>query len=154
MTITLLTGWQYEAVRERLPFLLSFTVLGLLVSADVAVFGSFKISSLQHEAFAAREVFVSTMGIIYSVGQVEDDTSSLADVMRKDHYADGRPVWTPVVAASLLVWFVLAMQCMSTVAIVRRETGGWRWPLFMIAYMNVVAYVGALIVYQVGTRLL
>ncbi len=105
-------------------------------------------------AFAAREVFVSTMGIIYSVGQVEDETGGLSSAMRQDRYANGRPVWTPLVAVSLLVWFVLAMQCMSTVAIVRRETGGWRWPIFMIVYMNGLAYVVSLIVYQVGSLLL
>jgi ferrous iron transport protein B len=102
-------------------------------------------------AFAAREVFISTMGIVYSVGEVEGDTKSLADAMRQDRYASGKPVWTPLVAVSLLVWFVLAMQCMSTVAIVRRETGGWKWPLFMIGYMNVLAYVACLVVFQVGS---
>jgi ferrous iron transport protein B len=55
-----------------------------------------------------------------------------------------------LVAVSLLVWFVLAMQCMSTLAIVRRETGGWRWPIFMLVYMNALAYVVALGVYQIG----
>ena len=53
-------------------------------------------------------------------------------------------------AVSLLVWFVLALQCMSTIAITRRETGGWRWPIFMVVYMNVLAYAGSLIVYQAG----
>ena len=72
--------------------------------------------------------------------------------MRADRYANGRPVWTPLVAISLLVWFVLAMQCMSTFAIVRRETGGWGWPIFMLVYMNVLAYVVSLLVFQVGTR--
>jgi ferrous iron transport protein B len=105
-------------------------------------------------AFAAREVFVSTMGIVYSVGEVEGDTKSLADAMRQDHYANGQPVWTPLVAVSLLVWFVLAMQCMSTVAIVRRETGGWRWPIFMIVYMNALAYVACLAVFQGGRMLM
>ena len=105
-------------------------------------------------AFAAREVFVSTMGIIYSVGDVEDDrTTDLESAMRNDHYSDGRPVWTTPVALSLLVWFVLAMQCMSTIAIVRRETGGWRWPLFMLAYMNALAYVAALGTYQMARLL-
>ena len=74
--------------------------------------------------------------------------------MKADRYPDGRPVWTAAVAASLLVWFVLAMQCMSTLAIVKRETGGWRWPIAMLVYMNAVAYVGALIVYQIGSRLM
>ena len=63
---------------------------------------------------------------------------------------DGRPVWTPLVAISLLIWFVLAMQCMSTMAVARRETGGWGWPLFMLLYMNALAYGVCLIVYQVG----
>jgi ferrous iron transport protein B len=105
-------------------------------------------------AFAAREVFVSTMGIVYSVGDTEQaGTTDLASAMRGDHYADGRAVWTPAVALSLLVWFVLAMQCMSTMAIVRRETGGWKWPLIMLVYMNALAYVTALGVYQVGSRI-
>jgi len=110
-------------------------------------------------AFAAREVFVSSMGIVYSVGEVEDGkTADLSAAMRQDRYASGRhagqAVWTPVVAVSLLVWFVLAMQCMSTFAIVRRETGGWRWPLFMLFYMNALAYVVSLAVFQIGSRLL
>ncbi|MDB5319819.1 MAG: Ferrous iron transport protein [Phycisphaerales bacterium] len=100
-------------------------------------------------AFAAREVFVSTMGIIYSVGDPGEETADLSKAMRAD-VRDGKPVWTPLVAVSLLVWFVLAMQCMSTLAIVRRETGGWGWPIFMLVYMNALAYVVALGVYQIG----
>jgi ferrous iron transport protein B len=101
-------------------------------------------------AFAAREVFVSTMGIVYIAGDSEDDTSSLESAMIADTYPDGRPVWTPLVAISLLIWFVLAMQCMSTLAIVRRETGGWKWPMGMLLYMNALAYVVCLAVFQVG----
>ena len=101
-------------------------------------------------AFAAREVFISTMGIIYSVGEVEDNTADLKTAMKRDRYSDGKPVWTPLVGISLLVWFVLAMQCMSTFAIVKRETGGWRWPIFMLLYMNALAYVACLLVFQVG----
>jgi ferrous iron transport protein B len=104
-------------------------------------------------AFAAREVFVSTESIVYATGDTEEGgTAPLGQAMRADRYANGRPVWTPLVAVSLLVWFVLAMQCMSTVAIVRRETGGWGWPLFMILYMNTLAYVACLLVFQVGSR--
>ena len=106
-------------------------------------------------AFAAREVFVSTMGIVYSVGEVKNGkTSDLATAMRADRYPNGKPVWTPLVAVSLLVWFVLAMQCMSTIAVVRRETGGWRWPIFMIVYMNALAYASCLVFYQVGARVM
>jgi ferrous iron transport protein B len=101
-------------------------------------------------AFAAREVFVSHLGIIYSAGDDVDDTAELQTAMRTDVGPGGAPVWTPLVGVSLLIWFVLAMQCMSTLAIVRRETGGWRWPLGMLLYMNGLAYVICLVVYQVG----
>jgi hypothetical protein len=100
-------------------------------------------------AFAAREVFVSTMAIVYNAGS-DEDTADLKTAMRSDTRPDGKPVWTPLVAISLLIWFVLAMQCMSTLAIVRRETGGWRWPIAMLLYMNGLAYVVCLVVYQVG----
>jgi ferrous iron transport protein B len=103
-------------------------------------------------AFAAREVFVSTMGIVYSVGDDDENVEPLSESMLADRYPDGRKVWTPAVAASLLVWFVLAMQCMSTLAIVKRETNSWRWPLGMLLYMNALAYVAALVVYQIGSR--
>lgn len=103
-------------------------------------------------AFAAREVFVSTMGIVYSVGDAEDDPVPLREAMLADRYADGSRVWTPAVAASLLVWFVIAMQCMSTLAIVRRETQTWRWPIIMLVYMNALAYLAALVTYQVLSR--
>ena len=110
-------------------------------------------------AFAAREEFVGSMGIVYSVGEVEKGQySDLSTAMRGDHYASGplagKPVWTPLVAVTLLIWFVLAMQCMSTVAVVRRETGGWRWPVFMIVYMNALAYIVCLIVFQIGSRVM
>src|SRR6185436_9260645 len=104
-------------------------------------------------AFAAREVFVSTMAITYGAGDSEN-TLDLSNAMQLDVDPSGRPVWTPLVATSLLVWFVLAMQCMSTLAIVRRETGGWKWPIFMLAYMNGLAYVVSLLVFQIGSRLM
>jgi ferrous iron transport protein B len=101
-------------------------------------------------AFAAREVFVSTMGIVYAAGDAEADDTPLREAMMSDRKPDGSLVWTPLVATSLLVWFVLAMQCMSTLAIVRRETGTWTWPLLQMLYMTGLAYVFSLAVYQVG----
>jgi ferrous iron transport protein B len=104
-------------------------------------------------AFAAREVFVSTEGIVYATGDTEEaGTSSLSTALQNDKRPDGKPAWTPLVAVSLLIWFVLAMQCMSTVAIVKRETGGWGWPIFMTVYMNGLAYVVCLIVFQLGSH--
>ncbi len=104
-------------------------------------------------AFAAREIFVSSVGVVYSVEKADEDDTPLRALIQADTYPDGTKVWTPLVAVSLLIWFVLAMQCMSTVAIVRRETGTWRWPIGMILYMNGLAYVICLIVYQVGSRI-
>lgn len=105
-------------------------------------------------AYAAREVFVSTLGIAYRVGEVRDDTTDLTRAMAADRYPDGRKVWTPLVATSLMIWFVLAMQCMSTMAVVRRETGSWRWPLAQLVYMNGLAYLASLLIFQIGRRIL
>jgi ferrous iron transport protein B len=106
-------------------------------------------------SFAARETVISTLSIIYNVG--DDSTStqstSLVAAIRNARRADGSRVWTPLVALSLMVFFVLACQCMSTVAVVRRETNSWRWPLFMVGYMLVLAYVASFVTYQ-GGRLL
>ena len=105
-------------------------------------------------SFAAREVFVSTLGIVYGLGDEQDETSmSLRDSMRADKKADGSPLYTPLTGLSLLVFFVLAMQCMSTIAAVRRETQSWKWPLFQVAYMTALAFMGSLLVFQVGRAL-
>ncbi len=105
-------------------------------------------------SFAARETIVSTLSVVYNVGdEGTEESSSLVSNMLKAKRPDGSPVWTPLVAVSLMVFFVLACQCMSTLAIVRRETNSWRWPLFMVSYMLVLAYVASLLTYQ-GGRLL
>ncbi|MCB9914523.1 MAG: ferrous iron transport protein B [Planctomycetes bacterium] len=105
-------------------------------------------------AFAAREVFVSTMGIVYNVGDEADEESvTLRQKIRAESYADGRPVYTPLVGLSLMVFFALACQCMSTLAAVKRETASWRWPLFLFAYMTALAWVASFVVYQGGKLL-
>ncbi len=104
-------------------------------------------------SFAAREVFVSTMGQIYNIEDADEESQELRDRMRDEKRRDGSPVFTPLVCLSVMVFYVLAMQCLSTVAIVRRETGGWRWPLFQIAYMTALAWIGAFITYQGGLLL-
>lgn len=105
-------------------------------------------------SFAARETLVSTLSIVYNVGTEADASSpSLIEAIRNATRSDGRPAWTPLVAVSMMVFFVLACQCMSTVAIVRRETNSWRWPIFMVLYMTLVAYIASLVTYQ-GGRLL
>ena len=104
-------------------------------------------------SFAAREVFVGTMGQIYNIEDADEESEGLREQMRSERRADGTPLFTPLVCLSLMVFYVLAMQCVSTVAIVRRETGGWTWPLFQIAYMTALAYLAALFVFQGGKLL-
>jgi ferrous iron transport protein B len=105
-------------------------------------------------AFAAREVFVSTMGVVYSVGEeVNEEDPTLRAKLRSEQHADGSPVYTPLVGLSLMIFFALACQCMSTLAVTRRETRSWRWPVFMFVYMTALAWVASFVVYQ-GGRLL
>lgn len=105
-------------------------------------------------SFAAREVLVSTLSIIYNAGSDADaESESLIKAVQDAKREDGKPAWTPLTALTMMVFFVLACQCMSTLAIVRRETNSWRWPLFMFGYMTVLAYVVSLIVYQGGKLL-
>jgi len=105
-------------------------------------------------SFAAREVLVSTLSIIYNVGKDENEESeTLISAIRNAKREDGSLVWSPLTALTLMVFFVLAMQCMSTVAVVRRETNSWSWTLFMVGYMTVLAYAAAFATYQ-GGRLL
>jgi ferrous iron transport protein B len=94
------------------------------------------------------------LSIIYNVGKdPEADSQSLVSAIRSATRPDGRPVWTPLTGLTLMVFFVLAMQCMSTLAVVRRETNSWRWPLFMTAYMTAIAYLAAFATYRIGTVL-
>ncbi len=105
-------------------------------------------------AFAAREVFVSTMGVVYGMGEeVDEETVPLRDRLRHETWPDGRRVYTPLVGLSLMVFFALAAQCMSTLAVVKRETSSYRWPVFLFTYMTVLAWVASFCVYQ-GGRLL
>jgi len=102
-------------------------------------------------SFAAREVIVSTLAIVYGVGgdAAENNRGSLYDSLRHAKRSDGTPIFTVATCASLLVFYILAAQCLSTTAVVRRETNSWKWPLFQIAYMSGLAYVAAFLVYQV-----
>jgi len=99
-----------------------------------------------------REVFVATMGTIYNVEQATDDGAvSLQEKIRRDvDPQTGRPVFSLLTAICLMVYYVLAMQCLSTVAVMRKETNGWKWPLFQIGYMSVLAYGVTFLVYRGG----
>ena len=108
-------------------------------------------------SFAAREVFITAMGTIYNISEDAGDSEkelAVGQKMKDDiNPQTGQPTFTPLVAVALMVFYVLAMQCMSTVAVVRRETGGWKWPLFQIAYMTGLAWLVTFAVYQGGKLL-
>ena len=102
-------------------------------------------------SFAAREVIVSTLATIYNLQDADETSVDLHEALKNDVYPDtGKPVFTPLVAISLMVFFVLACQCMSTLAIVRRETNSWKWPLFVFFYMLSLAYLASFLVFQTG----
>jgi ferrous iron transport protein B len=104
-------------------------------------------------SFAAREVFVSAMSISFNVEESDDESANmtrLRDQLGAARRADGKPLFTPLTCVSIMVFYVFALQCASTVAVVKRETNSWRWPIFQFAYMTVTAYLAALIVFQGG----
>jgi ferrous iron transport protein B len=131
--------------------------LGHLIEPAVAPLGfDWKIGIGIVTSFAAREVFVSTMSLVYNVGKLDDSeagTQTLAQTLKAQRREDGTPVYTTLVAVTLMVFYVFALQCVSTVAVVRRETNSWKWPLFQWLYMGVLAWVLAFVTYQ-GGRLL
>ena len=104
-------------------------------------------------AFAAREVFVSTLGLVYGIGDADENTAPLRDKIRAERSSTGGPAYSPLMGLSLMVFFALSCQCMSTLMVVYRETKTVRWPLFMFGYMTTLAYVASFLVYQ-GGRLL
>ena len=125
--------------------------LGHTIEPVIAPLGyDWKIGVGVISSFAAREVFVGTMSVIYSVQDGEKNAPALRDAMLAEQRPGGAPVYTPLVCLSLLVFYVLAMQCLSTVVVVRRETNTWRWPLFQVAYMTALAWGAAFLVLHVG----
>lgn len=129
--------------------------LGHVIEPVIRPLGfDWKIGVALIASFAAREVLVSTLSIIYNTGKDADAQSEgLMQAIRDAKRDDGTKVWTPLTAVTLMVFFVLAMQCMSTVAVVRRETNSWSWTIFMVVYMTVLAYAAAFLTFQ-GGRLL
>ena len=128
--------------------------LGRAIEPVIAPLGfDWKIGIGIVASFAAREVFVSTMSLVYNAGDFDDSeatTRTLAETMRAQTRENGVLLYTPLVAISLMVFYVFALQCVSTVAIVRRETNSWKWPAFQWLYMTALAWVFALATYQLG----
>ncbi|MDX1480900.1 MAG: ferrous iron transporter B, partial [Woeseiaceae bacterium] len=111
-----------------------------------------KVSAAVIAGFPAREVVVAVLGTIYAVGG-EADEASLTERLRNASFADGSPVFTLPMVVGLLIFYAFCLQCAATIAVIRRETNSLRWPVFAWLYMTTVGYLGALIAYQLGTRL-
>lgn len=100
-------------------------------------------------SFAAREVFVGSMATIYAVEDNGEEQKPLISQMRSEKRANGGPIYTMATGVSLMVFYAFAMMCMATVAVVKRETKGWKWPLVQLGYMSALAYFGAMLTYQI-----
>ena len=127
---------------------------GKLIEPVIAPLGfNWEIGIGLISSFAAREVFVSATSVVFNVEEDEEDTAPLLEALRRATWPDGRALFTPLVCFTLMVFYVFAMQCVSTLAVVKRETNSWRWPLFQVGYQTGFAWLLCLIIYQTGTAL-
>jgi ferrous iron transport protein B len=142
-----ITGNELGAIRLENSYI---GIMGQKIEPVIRPLGyDWKIGIALITSFAAREVFVGTLATIYSVNDVEENEVKLLDRMRMQTFRDGTPVFTLASGISLMVFYVYALQCMATVAVVKRETGSWKWPIFQLLVMGVIAYLGALIAYNI-----
>jgi ferrous iron transport protein B len=125
-------------------------ILGRSIEPAIKPLGyDWKIGIALITSFAAREVFVGTMATIYSVGEDADEYNpSLREKMYAATWPDGSKIYTLAAGVSLMVFYVFAMQCMSTLAIVKRETRSWKWPMIQLGYMTLLAYVMSFLAYN------
>ncbi|MBU7576977.1 MAG: ferrous iron transport protein B [Flavihumibacter sp.] len=128
-------------------------ILGKAIEPAIEPLGyDWKIGIALITSFAAREVFVGTMATLYSVGDSDDESGLLLrEKMQQEKKSDGSPVYSLATGLSLMVFYLLAMQCMSTLAIVKRETRSWKWPMIQLAYMTALAYVMSWLVYTIAS---
>ncbi len=124
-------------------------ILGHAIEPVVKPLGyDWKIGIALITSFAAREVFVGTMATLYSVGDSEDSDATLREKMAMAKWPDGRPVYTLATGLSLMIFYAFAMQCMSTLAIVKRETKSWKYPIIQFVYMTLLAYACSWVVFE------
>ncbi len=127
--------------------------MGKLIEPVVKPLGwDWKIGVGVVASFPAREVIIATLGTIYSLGgDVDEEDEGLRAAIVRSRWPDGRPVYTLPVALSIMVFFALCAQCAATLMVIKRETNSWRWPIFTFFYMTALAYLAAMLTYQVGT---
>lgn len=142
----------YNAENGRLVEQSVLGRIGKVIEPAVKPLGwDWKIGVGAIASFPAREVIIATLGTIYSLGgDVDEEDTGLVSAMKNSKWPDGRPVYNLPVALSVMVFFALCAQCVSTLAIIKRETNSWFWAFVSFTYMTVLAYAGAFITYQVG----
>jgi ferrous iron transport protein B len=124
-------------------------IMGKSIEPVITPLGyDWKIGIALITSFAAREVFVGTMATLYSVGDDDDGSLLLKEKMKAAVRPDGKLVFNLASGLSLMIFYVFAMQCMSTLAVVKRETKSWKWPVIQLIYMTGLAYVMSWVVYQ------
>lgn len=125
-------------------------ILGRAIEPAIKPLGyDWKIGIALLTSFAAREVFVGTIATLYSVGSSSEDENTIKERLQKEINPEtGQPMYSVAVGSSLLIFYAFAMQCMSTLAVVYRETKGWKWPIIQFIVLSVLAYTSAFIVYQ------
>ena len=125
-------------------------ILGKTIEPLIEPIGyDWKIGVSLLTSFAAREVFVGSLATIYAVQDDDNENQLLIDRLRRDVRKDGSKTYTLATGCSLMVFYVFAMQCMSTLAVVKRETGSWKWPIFQLVFMGIFAYLGAFFTFSI-----
>jgi ferrous iron transport protein B len=123
--------------------------LGKAIESIIQPIGyDWKIGISLITSFAAREVFVGSLATIYAVQDEGEENKRLIDRLRAEKNPDGSPVYSLASGVSLMIFYVYAMQCMATLAVVKRETKSWKWPIIQVAFMGVLAYLGALLAFN------
>lgn len=126
--------------------------IGKFIAPAFAPLGwDWKVSAAVVAGFPAREVVIAVLGTIYAVGDAETSESALADRLKDARRNDGSPVFTLPMVLGMLFFYAFCLQCAATVAVIYRETDGWRWPLFAWTYMTGIGYIGAMLIYQLGS---
>jgi ferrous iron transport protein B len=124
-------------------------LMGKIIEPVIRPLGyDWKIGISLITSFAAREVFVGSLATIYAVQHEGDENSRLIDRMREEKRNDGALVYSLASGVSLMIFYVFAMQCMATLAVVKRETKTWKWPLIQIGFMGALAYLGAFLTFN------
>ncbi|MCZ8295915.1 MAG: ferrous iron transport protein B [Flavobacterium sp.] len=124
-------------------------IAGKMIEPVIEPLGyDWKIGIAVVSSFAAREVFVGTLATIYKVGDQSEEETTIKEQMRHEIHEDGSPVFNLASGISLLLFYAFAMQCISTLAIVKKETNSWKWPMIQLVFMSGIAYVSALVAYQ------